>query len=124
MPCTPAPSGAPDMPRPSSRIRNSTAPAHGRSGTPPDRPDGEAASRTEPGADGERPGGAGEGPITTLVLVGVFQLFTAPVAAHMVGRAAYRAGLFRRDLLLTDELAADRGGHRRAVRPHPDGDRG
>ena len=30
--------------------------------------------------------------ITTLVLVGVFQLATAPVAAHMVGRAVYRAG--------------------------------
>ncbi|MEU8659023.1 monovalent cation/H(+) antiporter subunit G [Actinoplanes philippinensis] len=46
--------------------------------------------------------------ITTLVLVGAFQLVTAPVAAHMVGRTAYRAGLFRRDLLLTDELAPDR----------------
>jgi multicomponent Na+:H+ antiporter subunit G len=44
--------------------------------------------------------------ITTLVLVGVFQLATGPVAAHMVGRAAYRAGQFRRDLLVTDELAA------------------
>jgi multicomponent Na+:H+ antiporter subunit G len=44
--------------------------------------------------------------ITTLVLVGAFQLTTAPVAAHMVGRAAYRAGQFRRDLLVTDELAA------------------
>ncbi|MFC4066355.1 monovalent cation/H(+) antiporter subunit G [Actinoplanes subglobosus] len=46
--------------------------------------------------------------ITTLVLVGVFQLVTAPVAAHMVGRTAYRARLFRRDLLLADELADDR----------------
>jgi len=44
--------------------------------------------------------------ITTLVLVGIFQLSTAPVAAHMVGRAAYRTGQFRRDLLITDELAA------------------
>jgi multicomponent Na+:H+ antiporter subunit G len=44
--------------------------------------------------------------ITTLVLVGAFQLTTAPVAAHMVGRAAYRAGQFRRDLLVTDELAS------------------
>jgi multicomponent Na+:H+ antiporter subunit G len=47
--------------------------------------------------------------ITTLVLVGVFQLVTAPVAAHMVGRTGYRAGLFRRDLLLVDELADARG---------------
>ena len=44
--------------------------------------------------------------ITTLILVGVFQLATAPVAAHMVGRAAYRNRLIRTDLLLTDELAA------------------
>ncbi|BCB89643.1 monovalent cation/H(+) antiporter subunit G [Phytohabitans suffuscus] len=44
--------------------------------------------------------------ITTLILVGAFQLATAPVAAHMVGRAAYRTVQFRRDLLITDELAA------------------
>ncbi|TDB74775.1 MULTISPECIES: monovalent cation/H(+) antiporter subunit G [unclassified Micromonospora] len=44
--------------------------------------------------------------ITTLVLVGVFQLATAPVAAHMVGRVAYPHDEIRRDLLLTDELAA------------------
>lgn len=43
---------------------------------------------------------------TTLVLVGAFQLTTAPIAAHMVGRAAYRSGRYRRDLLVTDELAA------------------
>ncbi|MEV4629145.1 monovalent cation/H(+) antiporter subunit G [Micromonospora sp. NPDC049523] len=43
--------------------------------------------------------------IATLVLVGVFQLATAPVAAQMVGRAAYRAGRHRSDLLVTDELA-------------------
>ncbi len=44
--------------------------------------------------------------ITTLVLVGVFQLATAPVAAHMVGRAAYPHDDIRADLLITDELAA------------------
>lgn len=44
--------------------------------------------------------------ITTLILVGMFQLLTAPVAAHMVGRAAYRAGQVREDLLLIDELIA------------------
>lgn len=43
--------------------------------------------------------------VTTLVLVGAFQLATSPVAAHMVGRAAYRDGLVRHDLLVTDELA-------------------
>ncbi|WP_306204972.1 monovalent cation/H(+) antiporter subunit G [Actinoplanes sp. RD1] len=42
--------------------------------------------------------------ITTLLLVLIFQLATAPVAAHMVGRAAYRAGHRRDDLLVTDEL--------------------
>ena len=46
--------------------------------------------------------------ITTLALVGAFQLAVAPVAAHMVGRAAYRTGQFRRDLLITDELGAAR----------------
>lgn len=43
--------------------------------------------------------------ITTLVLVGMFQLVTAPVAAHMVGRAAYRDRQFRADLLVVDEFA-------------------
>jgi multicomponent Na+:H+ antiporter subunit G len=47
--------------------------------------------------------------ITTLVLVGLFQLATAPVGAHMVGRAVYRAGHVRHDLLVVDELA-DSGG--------------
>jgi multicomponent Na+:H+ antiporter subunit G len=50
--------------------------------------------------------------VTTLVLVGIFQLVTAPVAAHMVGRAVYRAGQVRADLLVVDELAEDRAnGH-------------
>ncbi|WP_299039121.1 monovalent cation/H(+) antiporter subunit G [uncultured Pseudokineococcus sp.] len=39
-----------------------------------------------------------------VTLVVVFQLVTAPVAAHMVGRAAYRTGKVRPDLLLLDEL--------------------
>ncbi|MEU4426465.1 monovalent cation/H(+) antiporter subunit G [Actinoplanes sp. NPDC024001] len=44
--------------------------------------------------------------ITTLVLIGVFQLVTAPVAAHMVGRAVYRSGQVDKELLVVDELAA------------------
>jgi multicomponent Na+:H+ antiporter subunit G len=40
-----------------------------------------------------------------VVLVGVFQLATAPVAAQMIGRAAYRQGRVDRNLLDTDELA-------------------
>jgi multicomponent Na+:H+ antiporter subunit G len=43
--------------------------------------------------------------ITTLLLVAVFQLGTAPVAAHMIGRAGYRVGLAHHDVLLLDELA-------------------
>jgi multicomponent Na+:H+ antiporter subunit G len=49
-----------------------------------------------------------------LVLVGAFQLVTAPVTAHVVGRLAHRGDGVRRDLLYVDELAdsddeADRG---------------
>ena len=41
-----------------------------------------------------------------LVLVGAFQLVTAPVTAHVVGRLAHRGeGGLRRDLLYVDELA-------------------
>lgn len=40
-----------------------------------------------------------------IALVGVFQLATAPVAAQMVGRAAYRSGRVNRALLDIDELA-------------------
>ncbi|WP_066583843.1 monovalent cation/H(+) antiporter subunit G [Cellulomonas timonensis] len=42
-----------------------------------------------------------------LVLVVLFQLITAPVAAHMVGRAGYRTGKVRKDLLVVDELTID-----------------
>ncbi|MER7456756.1 monovalent cation/H(+) antiporter subunit G [Micromonospora sp. NPDC126480] len=59
--------------------------------------------------------------ITTLVLVGAFQLATAPVAAHMVGRTAYPHHDIRRDLLLTDEFAphAERIGADRDGAPRP-----
>ncbi|MEH1169173.1 monovalent cation/H(+) antiporter subunit G [Micromonospora sp. CPCC 205539] len=40
-----------------------------------------------------------------ILLVAVFQLTTAPVAAQMVGRAAYRSDRLARDLLDADELA-------------------
>lgn len=42
-----------------------------------------------------------------LVLIVIFQLLTAPVAAHMVGRAGYRTGKVRNDLLVLDELTED-----------------
>ncbi len=42
-----------------------------------------------------------------LLPVLLFQLVTAPVAAHMIGRAGYRTRNHRPDLLLVDELADD-----------------
>ena len=45
--------------------------------------------------------------IWMLLLVVLFQMLTSPVAAHMVGRAGYRTGKVRHDLLLVDELTAD-----------------
>lgn len=39
-----------------------------------------------------------------LLLVAVLQFVTAPVAAHMVGRAAYRSGAGALDDLVVDEL--------------------
>ncbi|WBB70320.1 monovalent cation/H(+) antiporter subunit G [Micromonospora sp. WMMD812] len=40
-----------------------------------------------------------------IALVAVFQLATAPVAAQMIGRAAYRSDRVDRSLLDVDELA-------------------
>lgn len=42
-----------------------------------------------------------------VLLVVLFQMLTAPVSAHMVGRAGYRTGKIRTDLLVMDELTAD-----------------
>ncbi|WP_235737030.1 monovalent cation/H(+) antiporter subunit G [Nocardioides alcanivorans] len=42
--------------------------------------------------------------VALLVLVGLFQLITSPVANHMVARAAVRAGQIDRDRLIVDEL--------------------
>lgn len=51
--------------------------------------------------------------ITLAVAIVFFQSLTAPVSAHMVGRAAYRTGHFRADTLIADEhVDADRAdGH-------------
>jgi multicomponent Na+:H+ antiporter subunit G len=43
--------------------------------------------------------------VAMLVPILAFQMLTAPVSAHMVGRAGYRTRHVRRDLLLRDELA-------------------
>ena len=43
----------------------------------------------------------------TVVLIIAFQLATAPVAAHLVGRTVYRTDQVRHDLLTRDDLADD-----------------
>jgi len=43
-----------------------------------------------------------------LVLAGLFQLLTAPVIAHRIGRLAHREQGVRQDLLEVDELAESR----------------
>ncbi|MCK6211316.1 monovalent cation/H(+) antiporter subunit G [Georgenia sp. EYE_87] len=43
----------------------------------------------------------------TLVLVVAFQLITAPISAHMVGRAGYRTGKVDSAALVVDELTQD-----------------
>lgn len=45
------------------------------------------------------------GTVTTLLLVALFQLATAPISAHMIGRAAYRTRRLRKDRFTRDELA-------------------
>jgi multicomponent Na+:H+ antiporter subunit G len=45
------------------------------------------------------------GSVGLLLMVVLFQFVTSPVASHMVARAAFRAGLVRGDLLLTDDLS-------------------
>ncbi len=42
-----------------------------------------------------------------LIPVVVFQLLTAPISAHMVGRAGYRTGDYEPETLTADELAPD-----------------
>jgi multicomponent Na+:H+ antiporter subunit G len=63
-----------------------------------------------------------------LALVVVFQMITAPVAAHMVGRAGYRTDKVRSDLLVVDELTEDREAAERRLNPgshdRPDTDAG
>ena len=52
------------------------------------------------------------GSVGMLALVALFQLATTPIASHMVGRASFRAGQVRHDLLVVDELTE--------VLPHTD----
>lgn len=48
--------------------------------------------------------------IGMLLLVAMFQLLTAPVSAHMLGRAAYRMGSTQDARLISDDLSADEQG--------------
>lgn len=52
-----------------------------------------------------------------LTPVVVLQMLTAPISAHMVGRAGYRTGDFDPSTLVTDELAADVAGAGRSDLP-------
>lgn len=47
------------------------------------------------------------GLLSTAVLIMAFQLLTQPMTAHMIGRAAYRSGDVRQDLLIEDDLGRD-----------------
>lgn len=51
-----------------------------------------------------------------LLLIGLLQLLTAPVATHMVARAGQRTGKVRSDLLVVDELTTDLRDAERAAR--------
>lgn len=42
--------------------------------------------------------------VSGLILVGLFQMLTAPVLAQLIGRAGYRAESIRREVLVVDEL--------------------
>ena len=48
--------------------------------------------------------------VTLVVAIVVFQALTAPMAAHLVGRAAYTTEHLRSDILIIDELRG-RGRH-------------
>jgi multicomponent Na+:H+ antiporter subunit G len=50
--------------------------------------------------------------VTKLVLIGVFMLITAPAAAHMVSRAAHRAGTELGPQTVRDDLATAEAEHR------------
>lgn len=45
--------------------------------------------------------------ITMLLVILAVQLFTQPLAGHMLGRAAYRTKHLKKETLIVDELAPD-----------------
>lgn len=50
-----------------------------------------------------------QGAVVKLLLVVALQFLTTPVAAHMVGRAAYRSGIEMTDATVLDELGREEG---------------
>ncbi|MEE2036332.1 monovalent cation/H(+) antiporter subunit G [Nocardiopsis sp. CT-R113] len=52
--------------------------------------------------------------VGTLLLVGLFQVVTVPVAGHIAARVGYRTGRIREDLIVRDELAERLEAKRRA----------
>jgi len=64
------------------------------------------------------------GSFALITAIIIFQGLTAPISAHMVGRAAYRSDHVRRDLLMRDELAEsiDRADREAARRKPADAD--
>ncbi|BBG00610.1 monovalent cation/proton antiporter MnhG/PhaG subunit [Pseudonocardia autotrophica] len=53
---------------------------------------------------------------STLVLVVLFQVLTAPVISQVVGRSAYRSGAIDRDSLVVDDLGEQMDADARAMR--------
>ena len=54
------------------------------------------------------------GTVTLAVAIIFFQGLTAPAAAHMTGRAAFRTDHFREDILVVDELTSRPDADRRS----------
>lgn len=67
---------------------------------------------------------AAPGPVSVakLLLAVAFQFATAPVAAHVIGRAAYRSGAPLWEGTIIDELGREVDDHPRAVDPPMPGD--
>ena len=65
------------------------------------------------------------GDVSKLALVGILMFVTAPIGAHMVGRAAYRSGTELNPNTVIDELAgtsAEQPGSQMDVQPSPEPD--
>ncbi|NEE02014.1 monovalent cation/H(+) antiporter subunit G [Phytoactinopolyspora halotolerans] len=65
---------------------------------------------------------AGSAEVYQLVIVALFQLVTAPVIAQLVGRASYRSGDIRADLMVVDDLKQHRVTGRGEASPEEESD--